>query len=132
MPYAGEPGDVAPAANRRSVRSGITSSASPPFPSQPLATVDVPIALPAGERRVACLDDVRAPAAAGGAGEPAAARLAVGVHEAARILAMLEGAPAVRDLDVRVTGDHRAHAALLSVNCASSVEPSSASVELSP
>ena len=41
------------------------------------------------EERVARLDDVRAPAAAGGAGEPAAARVAVGADDAARVLATL-------------------------------------------
>ena len=50
-----------PGAKRRSVPSGITSSASPPFPCQPVATDDVPIARPAGEKRVSKIDVVWAP-----------------------------------------------------------------------
>src|SRR3954449_8347038 len=46
MPNALEPACVAPAANSLSEPSGIVSSARPPLPSQPVATVDVPIVLP--------------------------------------------------------------------------------------
>src|SRR5439155_1707899 len=52
------------------------------------------------EQRVAGLDDVRAPA--GGAGKPPAARVSVGVDDAAGILAVLEGRALVVHVDVRV------------------------------
>src|SRR5262245_15212950 len=52
IPFAGEPGLIAPAAKRRRLRSGATSSARPPLPSNPVATVEVPVDRPAGERRV--------------------------------------------------------------------------------
>ena len=40
-----------PGANSRSDLSGMTTSASPPFPFQPVATVEVPAAFPAGDSR---------------------------------------------------------------------------------
>src|SRR6266487_3297181 len=45
-----------PAANSRSVPSGIVSRARPPLPFQPVATVDVPDGLPAAENRVSRID----------------------------------------------------------------------------
>src|SRR5204863_209882 len=45
-----------PAANSRSVPSGIVSRARPPLPFQPVATVDVPDGLPAEENRVSKID----------------------------------------------------------------------------
>ena len=52
MPNAFDPACVAPAAKSRRVPFGIVTSARPPFPSQPVATVDVPIVLPLGAMRV--------------------------------------------------------------------------------
>ena len=45
-----------PGANSRSVLSGMTTSARPLFPFQPVATVDVPTAFPAGDSRVSEID----------------------------------------------------------------------------
>src|SRR6188472_2273463 len=45
-----------PGANSRSDLSGMATSASPPFPFQPVATVEVPACPPAGEMRVSKID----------------------------------------------------------------------------
>src|SRR5579884_1775180 len=61
IPYWLEPACVAPDAKRRRLPSGIRRSARPSFPSQPVATVEVPTVAPAGEIRVSKIDVFRAP-----------------------------------------------------------------------
>ncbi len=55
----------APAANSRSVLSGMTTRPRPLFPCQPVATVEVPTAFPAGESRVSKIDVGELPHATG-------------------------------------------------------------------